>query len=471
MTTYRPLLALSACIGLAAASLLIADEPVYDAWSWLVWGRELAALELDTTSGPSWKPLPVVIAAPLSLAGDAAPQLWLVLVRAAWLLSFVLAAELAYHLTAQRPRRLRITAAAFAALALALLFDDVTMWGRQAAGGMAEPLLVALVLGAVRAALGGRVRAALVLGALASLVRPEAWPALVLYAAGSWRAQPCARALAVALALAVPALWLAPDLLGTGGGGTDRARRGTGNPGEALWWAVGMPLALAWPLALVAARERGVPRTLAAGALAWIALVAAMTLLDFPGLARFQAPAAAIVGVLGGVGLAALLARPRPLRIRLAAAPIGLAVVLAAAVAVTVYGLHGRVGDLPQSWSSSARISDSHDRLRALVREVGGRDTLLRCGRLATSDVLVRTALAWQLGVGLSQVVSFGAPSRRSGAFVIGLQASPVLRHAMLGVGAPLGAQGEWSVRSVGCPSTDSASSSASSAGVAGASR
>jgi len=470
MTTSRLLLAICACTALAAASLLIADEPVYDAWAWLVWGRELADLDLDTTSGPSWKPLPVLIAVPLSLVGDAAPQLWLVLVRAAWLLSLVLAAELAYHLTAPYPRRLRIAAGAFAALALALLFDDVTMWARQAAGGMSEPLLVALVLGAVRAGLAGRVPAALGLLALAALVRPEAFPLLVLYAAWSWRARPRARALAVALALAVPVLWLAPDLLGTGGGGTDRARRGTSHPAEALWWALGMPLALAWPLALVAARERGAPRVLAAGALGWIALVAAMTLLDFPGLARFQAPAAAIVGVLGGVGLATLLARPEPLRVRAAAAPAGLAVLLAGALAATVYGLHGRIGDLPQSWTSSARIGDSHARLRALVREAGGRPALLRCGRLATSDVLVRTALAWQLEVPLSEVVSFGAPSRRSGAFVIGLQASPGLRHEMLATGRPLGAHGEWSVRSVACPLAESASS-ASSAGVSGASR
>ena len=453
MTISRLLLAICACTGLAAASLLIADEPVYDAWSWLVWGRELADLGLDTTSGPSWKPLPVLIAAPLSLAGDAAPQVWLVLVRAAWLLSFVLAAELAHRLTPQRPRRLRIAAAAFAACSLALLFDDVTMWARQAAGGMSEPLLVALVLGAVRAALGGRVRAALLLGALAALVRPEAWLLLVLYAAWAGRTHQRARRVAPGLVLAVAALWLVPDLLGTGGGGTGRAKRGTSNPAEALWWAFGMPLVMAWPLALVAVvRERGAPRALAAGALGWIALVAAMTLLDFPGLARFQAPAAAIAGVLGGVGLAALLARPRPLRVAMAAAPVALAIVLAGTIVVTAYGLHGRIGDLPQSWRSAARISDSHARLRALVRETGGRDTLLRCGRLATSDVLVRTALAWQLGVPLSEVVSFGVPSRRSGAFVIGLQASPGLRHDMLAVGRALGANGEWSLRSVACP-------------------
>ena len=466
MTTFRLLCAISACFGLAAASLLIADEPVYDAWAWLVWGRELAHLGLDTTSGPSWKPLPVLVGAPLSLAGEAAPDLWLVLVRVAWLLSLVLAAELAHRLTAGRPHALRLAAAAFAAAVLALLFDDATMWARQAAGGMSEPLLVALGLLAVRSALASRVPAALVLGALAALVRPEAWLLLIAYAAWSWRAHPRARPVAAAIALGVPALWLAPELLGTGGGGAERARRGTSDPAEALWWAAALPVAIAWPLAFLGARQPGAPRVLAAGALVWIALVAAMTTLDFPGLARFAAPAAAIVGVLGGVGLAALLHRPRELR----GAGVVVAAVLAAALAVTAIDLPGRVGDLPQSWRSAARISDSHERLRAAVRAAGGRDRLLRCGRLATSDVLVRTGLAWQLGVPLADVVSFGTPSRRSGAFVIGLQASPGLRHEMRSVGTLLARHGEWSVRSVGCPLTANASS-ARSTGVAGASR
>ena len=467
MTSFRLLCAISACIGSAAASLLIADEPVYDAWAWLVWGRELAHLGLDTTSGPSWKPLPVVITTPLSLAGDGAPQLWLVLVRAAWLLSFVLAAELAYHLTPGHRRSLRLAAAGFSAFALALLFDDVTMWARQAAGGMSEPLLVALALGAIRLALAGRVRTALVLGALAALVRPEAWLLLIVYAAWSWRADRRARPVVVAVALAVPALWLAPELLGTGAGGAGRAQRGTSHPAEALWWAAALPVATAWPLAYLGARDRGAARVLAAGALVWIALVAAMTTLGFPGLARFVAPAAAIVGVLGGVGLAALLERPRGVR---GTGGLVVAAAIAVALAVTAVDLPGRIGDLPQAWRSSARISDSHERLRALVRAAGGRDRLLRCGRLATSDVLVRTGLAWQLGVPLSHVVSFGAPSGRSGAFVVGLQASPGLRHEMSGVGMLLGRHGEWSVRSVGCPLRASASS-ARSTGVSGASR
>ncbi|MDQ3850852.1 MAG: hypothetical protein M3296_09615, partial [Actinomycetota bacterium] len=96
------LLALTAalCLGLAAASLVLPYEPAYDVWAWLVWGRELAGLEVHLATGPSWKPLPVLVAMPLAATGNAAPMLWLVLVRAAWLLALALAADLAYRLTA-----------------------------------------------------------------------------------------------------------------------------------------------------------------------------------------------------------------------------------------------------------------------------------------------------------------------------------------------------------------------------------
>lgn len=463
----RLLLAVLACTGLAAASLLAAAEPVYDAWAWLVWGRELTHLRIDLTTGPSWKPLTVMLTMALAPAGDAAPALWLVIVRTAWLLSLVLAAELAHHLTAGRPRAHRIAAAAFASAALLLLFDNVTLWGRQAAGGMSEPLLVALVLGAVRAALAGRLRVALVLGALAALLRPEAWPLLALFGLWCWRTEPRARPVVAAVAVAVPALWFAPELLADGGGGAGRAQRDTSDPLEALGRAALLPLAVAWPLALLALRGGRAARVLAAGALAWIAVVAAMTTIGFAGLPRFMAPAAAVVCVLGGAGLAELLAHVRAgARPRAGALAAGLLVALGAGV--TAAGLVDRVADVPQAWRVAARGEDANDRLRRLVRRVG-REQLLRCGKLATSDALVRTALAWELDVALSQVVVFGAPSRASGAFVVGLGAPRDLHDDVRAAGRLLGVSGEWRAYSIGCPVT--ASASPRSAGVTGASR
>ena len=45
---------------IGALSLLIPSTPSYDPWAWIVWGREIVHLNLQTTGGPTWKPLPVI---------------------------------------------------------------------------------------------------------------------------------------------------------------------------------------------------------------------------------------------------------------------------------------------------------------------------------------------------------------------------------------------------------------------------
>ena len=67
-----------ACVVLAALSLLVPSAPTTDPWGWIIWGHELVYGGFSTVMGgaPSWKPLPVLFTAPLSLAGhDAAPLL------------------------------------------------------------------------------------------------------------------------------------------------------------------------------------------------------------------------------------------------------------------------------------------------------------------------------------------------------------------------------------------------------------
>jgi hypothetical protein len=41
-----------ASILLAALSLLLPSAPTYDPWSWIIWGREITQLDLDTVDGP-----------------------------------------------------------------------------------------------------------------------------------------------------------------------------------------------------------------------------------------------------------------------------------------------------------------------------------------------------------------------------------------------------------------------------------
>jgi hypothetical protein len=104
-------------------------------------GRELVApgLGFSTLASTGWKPLAVLLTAPLALLGAAAPSLRLVVVRSAGLAALALALRLAAR--AGGP-----IAGAIAALALLACSE----WLRYLSAGNVEPLVVALMLGAMR---------------------------------------------------------------------------------------------------------------------------------------------------------------------------------------------------------------------------------------------------------------------------------------------------------------------------------
>jgi hypothetical protein len=93
---------IAACLALGGVSLLLPSEPSYDPLAWRIWGRELAQFQLDTTGGPSWKPLPVVfttLTAPLGeLDHGLPPALWMAVARAGSLLALAFAFRLANRL-------------------------------------------------------------------------------------------------------------------------------------------------------------------------------------------------------------------------------------------------------------------------------------------------------------------------------------------------------------------------------------
>ena len=161
---------------LAGLSLvLVAPAPSYDPWAWLLWGREVAEGGLDTREGPAFKPLPVAVCALLSPLGEAAPVVWVAVVRAAGLLSLWLAFRLGRRLAGDS-----VCAGLLAALGVALCGG---LLAYTAAG--AEPALVlALALGGVEAWRAGQVRLALACAAGFGLLRVESWPFLL--AGGVW---------------------------------------------------------------------------------------------------------------------------------------------------------------------------------------------------------------------------------------------------------------------------------------------
>ena len=198
---------LLACLGLAALSLLGPSSPTYDPWAWIIWGREIGHLDLNTVSGPSWKPLPVLFTTVFAFFGDAAaPDLWLVIARAGGLLAIAMAYRLGSRLGG-RP------AGVIAALALLLADEFMRSFWR----GNSEGLLVALCLWAVERHLDGRRTDAFLLGLGAALLRPEVWPFFGLY--GLWLGVGRAARGGVLVAGAFAAngvLWFAPEYWGSG---------------------------------------------------------------------------------------------------------------------------------------------------------------------------------------------------------------------------------------------------------------
>jgi hypothetical protein len=468
-----PLLAVGAALVLAAASLALPYFPVYDPWAWLVWGRGLVDGGLETAAGPSWKPLPVLIDAPLSLLGDAAPKGWLLIARAGWICAPLLAGLLAWRLSGAGTGRWRWAAALLAGASVALTGDAFTPPLRQFTGGLSEPLLVALVLGAVWAALDERPGAALALGTAAALLRPETWPFLALYAFFAVRERPRLRLAALAAAVLIPVAWFVPDLIGAGTPleGSSTARDGGLEPLDALavlGRALAAPLAAAWiGAALLLWREwglldrgesrvAGVDRPLAillGGAGAYVLLVAAMAIGGFAGLPRFLAPATAVVAIAGAVGIA---------RAGAAAAPSGrhlplfriaqqrkvtppgaaLRALLAAALVLAVAGAGWRLAQLPGDLEVVERQTASLEDLFALVEETGG-ETLLACGgTVRMTQVRPQTALAWKLSEPIA-----ATPVRRRPRYGIALSTRP------LPAGTPFASAGRWRATRLPCPS------------------
>jgi hypothetical protein len=456
--SLSPRWAVLAALVLAAASLALPYWPVYDPWAWLVWGRELLGGSLETAAGPSWKPLPVLIDAPLSLLGDAAPKAWLLVARAGWISAALLAGLLAARLSGEGTGRWRWVAAAIAAGSVALTGDAFTPPLRQFTGGLSEPLLVALVLGAIWAALDERPGLALGLGAAAALLRPECWPFLALFAFYAAKERPRLRPAAVLVAVLVPLAWFVPDVVGAGNPleGGETARGTDFEPLDffaVLWRTLAAPLAAAWlGLALLLWHERDDldrPLTvLLAGAGAWTLLVAVMAIGGFAGLPRFLAPATALVAVLGAVGIA-----------RTAAAGCGRASsrypgqssttpldralqgLVVAALVLAVVGFGWRAAQVPGDLEVVERQKRSLDQLFALVDETGEARLLACQGHVRMTQIREQTALAWKLEESIASV-----PIRRKPRYGVALSTKP------LPGGAVIARSGRWRATRFPCP-------------------
>ncbi|MGH2873239.1 MAG: hypothetical protein ACRDL5_12350, partial [Solirubrobacteraceae bacterium] len=323
-----------ASLAIAALSLIEPSTPSYDPWSWLLWARQIVHGHLTiTSSGTSWKPLPMIFTIPFALVGRAAPNLWLIVARAGTIAAVVMTFRLAYRLT------LRVgglfgdagggRAAELAPAVLAGLVGAVAL-GLSASGGFfssnalgySEALATALLLVAIERLVDGRPRQAFAVGFFVALDRPETW--LFWGPLGLWLLwrDPGMRVFVVASAAIVVLAWFVPVKLGCGSFtcSVSRALRPRSNSlafasnpfeaelSQAAWPTMLLRIKVVAALLVVAIagiawRERGsagiatlrtdpnrariVTALLAIGGLAWFVVIAVMTEIGFSGNNRY----------------------------------------------------------------------------------------------------------------------------------------------------------------------------------------
>jgi hypothetical protein len=424
-------ISLLACVAIAALSAAVLPTvPSYDPWSWIVWGREVFDPHLSFTvgGGPSWKPLPVIFTTIFGLFGSAAPTLWVIAARVGGVMALVAAYRLASRLVGGRAAGGWAVLAGVAALAGVLLTQE---WFYYMFRGTSEPTLVGASLWAIDRHLDRRYGTAFVLGVVASLIRPEWWPFVILYAAWLWFRQPRLRVLLLLGLFSIPFFWFVPPWIGTGQPfiAASHAKDYNGHLGsdpfvEVLRRGADLQVVPSLVLALAAVavtwwRERDrLILGLAASALAWWVLVVAMTLDGYPGLERFYLPAAGVICVLAGVGLVRVAQLAGPVlsrRFSTGWVPVAAALILlAASVPFTISRIDTARAAKPIADRAVTRL----DQMTAAVAAVGGHDAVYPCkSSFAAVNHGVQTALAWKLHVTLELV---GTTMRHPGVWFVG---------------------------------------------------
>jgi hypothetical protein len=351
--------------------------------------------------------------------GSAAGDLWLVCARP----GVVISAVLVYHLAKALGGR---TAAATATAGW--------LTAKQVAGyltleGMSEPLCAAFVLLAVDAHLCRHRRLAVVLGAVAALIRIELWPFVACYAAVTFFIEPrrpkTGVVLVAAVLAAVPAAWFLPDAVSSGDlfrsvvRATQESQGGpllTSHPG--LSTVAEGAGTFVWPLVAIFVADTAITVVawvklgkkrptfwLTWSAWAWLAVQAMMAALRIAaGAPRFLLPGVALAVVVAGCASAELMGRLRGL-----VPPARRALVFAIAWLALLGGsAHGWVNwarDEHNDWVSGVNVQQLAAELPMAVSKLGGRHAAVTCGTIAAAP-LQNPAVAWALDVPLGDVGS-----------------------------------------------------------------
>jgi hypothetical protein len=446
---------------IGALSLLIPSTPSYDPWAWIVWGREIVHLNLQTTGGPSWKPLPMIFTVPFALFGNAEPNLWLVVARAGAVAAVVMVFRLSFRLTRQvgsyftsvpaDPGQLtRVAPALFAGLIAAAGLALTGGYVSDNALGYSEGLATALMLIALERHLDGRPRQAFAVGFFVALDRPEIWLFWGPYGLWLFWKDPGARRLVIALFVLIPVCWFLPEYWGSGHflRGVNRAQHPRSNSlafakspffselEDAAWPTILLRVKVAaavlvgvvtvvlfrgWPRDGRAAlrRPQAVAQAVTAlcgvAGLVWFVVIATLTQAGFSGNNRYLVLGSALVEICGAVawGWAAqeignlagrLFSRGRQATAAVTRTGAWSALVAVALVFVMVPSWIGNnFISIPRTHGSLVYQAHLRQGLNELVAASGGADKIVRCGSVMTEGFQV-PMVAWALGVHTLQI-------------------------------------------------------------------
>ncbi len=425
MTSARERGALAAMLLAAVAAwALVPTYPDYDAYHHLIWGRDLlhgGAPGFETFAAPTEHPLYLALAALLSLAGQDADRL-LVLVT---MLSLVALVAGSYALG-------RALFGTWPALLGALFVGSSFAFLLYAVRAFVDVPFLALVgwAAALEAARPRRGVLPMALLAAAGLLRPEAWVLAGVYWLWCLHGREARERLGLlALVVLAPACWALVDLAVTGD--PLYSLHATSKLSEALGRERGIanvpsafvtfladvarpPVALAGVAGLVlAVRRLGLARMavplalLGAGALTFVATgIAGLSIIQ----RYLTVPAVALCVLAGYAVLGFTTLEPGPARTRWRAAAAGalaLGVVFLVVKASSFGGLRGEL----------RFIGSTHDELRALLATGAVRDGM-RCGPLTFPTYRLVPDARWMLDLPEGRVRSRAEDPRPGGADV-----------------------------------------------------
>jgi hypothetical protein len=394
-------------LAVAVASLLFVlitgMRPAYDAYGWLVWGRQALHVNLDTNSAPSWKPLTFLFTFPYALLGRGALFLWMETAVAAALAGAVFAARIAFKLTGPCPQR-RVApyvAGAFAGLGVL----GIVGYNHFVLIADSDPMIVTLCLAAIDFHLGRRYRLAWIMFVLGSLGRPEVWAWTALYAVWLWRTHPEMRRWVIGGIVANLLLWFgipaitSRSWLISGDVASQSAPPVPGNRFTGVLdrftslYELPMQIAVLVAMAVAIWQRQRTWLILAGAAALWVAVEIAFAYHGWNASPRYMFEAAAVLIVLAGAGIGRIIALSSSSAL-VRWAGIAVAVALIATIApqgrVRLRLLHNGIV-LGQNWALHIH------RLQHVIAADGGAKSILACGHPVTT-IPFQSILAWELG-------------------------------------------------------------------------